>query len=122
MEELIGRLQEAKNQVARLEAELWTRLFSTTKSEAQSRTEMHMPTAPVPVDYPQHGTWRSKVLYILREAAGQGRQRSELRHTLRERHVGIWQEPAIDAQLAHMEKEGKVRVERLAGRNTYFLA
>lgn len=111
-------------QVVRLESELWSRLLSGTKGQAQASAAQnnYAPTAPVPVDYPQHGTWRSKILYILKEADGRGKQRGEIRHVLRERHSGPWQEPAIDAQLAHMEKEGKVRVERQAGRNTYFLA
>jgi hypothetical protein len=125
MEELIERLQEAKMQVARLESELWKRMISGAKSQTAGQPgnqESYAPTGPVPSDYPQHGTWRSKILYILKEANGQGKQRGEIRQMLRERHSGPWQEPAIDAQLAHMEKEGKVRVERQAGRNTYFLA
>ncbi len=126
MEDLIERLQEAKLQVARLESELWARMLSccaTGNMGAQAAPqESYLPTGPVPTDYPQHGTWRSKVLYILKEAGAQGKQRGEIRQLLRERHAGPWQEPAIDAQLAHMEKEGKVRVARLAGRNTYFLA
>jgi hypothetical protein len=125
MKALLDELREAKIKVAALESQLWQAILSNQAFSQSSQVEpSKQESLGVPEGYPQDGTWRSKILFILGEgkSEGRGQLRGEILRKLNLRHVGRWIEPAIDAQLAHMEREGKVRIQRMNGRNTYFLA
>lgn len=74
----------------------------------------------LPNDYPIDGSWRAKLLYILKENQN-GLKRREIEKLLKERHIGAYPNPAISAQLNHMAREGKVEIRQSANGNIYLI-